>query len=97
MQGIVTPTAGAAAGTASTGMAGLLDRLADDLTFTLDRKAETEQGECAFQCVLVSLSASFLLPVVDIPPVLGFLLLPGHFLRVPFASETRMIACLHFS
>lgn len=53
MQGMLTPTSAGggggasgagAGGGSSTGLAGLLDRLADDLTFTLDRKAETEQG-----------------------------------------------------
>ena len=52
MQGMVTPTSstsGAVATSAITGMAGTLDRLADDLTFTLDRKAETEQGRLGFR------------------------------------------------
>jgi len=52
MQGMLTPASGGAGAAAtagagvaaSTGLAGLLDRLADDLTFTLDRKAETEQA-----------------------------------------------------
>lgn len=49
MQGMVTPTSsasGAAGAAGNTSMASTLDRLADDLTFTLDRKAETEQGRC---------------------------------------------------
>lgn len=47
MQGMVTPTSstsGAAGAGANTGMASTMDRLAEDLTFTLDRKAETEQA-----------------------------------------------------
>ncbi|XP_024372707.1 uncharacterized protein [Physcomitrium patens] len=47
MQGMVTPTpstAGTPSAGGNTGMAGLLDRLADDLTFDMDRKAETEQA-----------------------------------------------------
>lgn len=47
MQGMVTPTSsasGAAGAAGNTSMASTLDRLADDLTFTLDRKAETEQA-----------------------------------------------------
>jgi hypothetical protein len=65
MQGMVTPTSstsGAAGAGANTGMASTMDRLAEDLTFTLDRKAETEQGECA--CVAVRLVSLDCCPVI---------------------------------
>jgi len=89
MQGMLTLAPGgagaAAAGTggaSSTGLAGLLDRLADDLTFTLDRKAETEQGGCAIELINFEADFGWCLPVQ------GFLLPPSHFVQPPFLSAT---------